>query len=366
MSELAKVRRPSTLSKAVSWPENAVADPVEVDSAADVAVKVPETNLLAGAPPTSLEAATRLVDPMRLNNLTPEDITPRHLRRAMHEVRKARRNLEDIQLTSMKLLLSARGEAQIGQQLARMSPGRRRAKQVQQAVHRMQDLRSMHAALQEERARFARKIAAAHDLANAWDEAFVLKRAKGKRVRQGLRHLALNSAREDRLASERLNDLERALRHTAVAEDAMRRDTDALRLDPVNFARFAGRTRKRVQISIAVVLAAMFALVFPPWSPPHIALGCSVPSQAQACDQVSPTSSVRITNTGLGTLLGWITITSQRNYSTSTHVMPLVVLPHTTRSLSCGDLGSCTFDMGNIERVEITSTGGSYSLTIAP
>lgn len=359
VSELIGAAWPTTQSNAASQPDVDVDfNAQETNPYADVATAV--------VAPATLEAATRLVDPMRLNNLMPEDITRRHLRKAKREVQHARRNLQDIQQTSVKLLQLARGEAQLGQQLARMAPGQRRAKQVQRAVLRMKDLRAYHAALLDECTRFTRRIAAASDLASAWDGVHIKKRITGQSATQGLRQMALTSAREEHFARNLLNDLERALRHTAVAEDAMRRDSQALRLDPVNFARAAGRARKRVRLGIVAVLIAFLILIFPPWSPPHIALGCSIPSQEHTCSQVPPSSNVLITNTGLGTLIGWMTITTQQSYTSSTQVMPLVVLPHASRSLSCGDLGSCAFETGTTAQVDITSTGGSFSLTIVP
>src|SRR5690348_7689007 len=101
--------------------------------------------------PTSLEAATRLVDPMRLNNLTPEEIVPRHLWRANREVRKARRGLAGIQHAAGRVLSTARVEAQRGQHLARTAPSRRRAHQVQMALRRAAGLSAYYAALEEER-----------------------------------------------------------------------------------------------------------------------------------------------------------------------------------------------------------------------
>ncbi|MBA3826985.1 MAG: hypothetical protein H0X24_24220, partial [Ktedonobacterales bacterium] len=236
--------------------------------------------------PTSLENATRLVEPMRLNNLTPEEITPRHLRRANREIRRARRGLYTLQGAAQRLLHQGRSEAQRGQRLARTAPGQRRAHQVQTALRKAAELNGLFAALEEEQARYARRVAAARDLLTAWEGDKVgLARRRGNRAANGLRGTIVKMSRVQRITRERLDEAQRALVHVAVAEEAMRRDGDLIRLDPVNFARFAGRGRLGVRFAIIAVLAALVALIYPPWGPPHLSLACAVPTTGKAaCD----------------------------------------------------------------------------------
>src|SRR5579875_3428958 len=124
--------------------------PSTLNSEAVIAATADSEEALYTTGPASLEAATRLVDPMRLNNLTPEEIQPRHLRRANREVRKARRGLVSIEHAAHRLLNTARLEAQRGQRLARTPPSRRRAHQVQLALRRAAGLNVYFAALEEE------------------------------------------------------------------------------------------------------------------------------------------------------------------------------------------------------------------------
>ena len=320
---------------------------------------------------TSLEAATRLVEPMRMNNLTPEEITPRHLRKARREVRKARRGLLTIQHAAGRILTAARNEAQHGQQLARTNQTRRRTRRVQSAIRRASTLYAHYAALEDERARFARKVAAARDLVQAWeiDKVGLIKRRGGNGQVRALKQTTLHIARIERLCRDRLEETRRALAHVTVAEDAMRRDTDMVRMDPVNFARFAGRGRLGVRLGILGLLLALVALLYPPWSPPHLTLGCSNPaatSHNSACETVHAASSLRLINQGSGVLLGWVTVSVNSSSGASSQVIPLLLVPHGSRELSCGDYGGCAPQGDGTIKVQITSSGGSSAVAVVP
>ena len=317
----------------------------------------------------SLEAATRLVEPMRMNNLTPEEITPRHLRKARREVRKARHGLLTIQHAAGRILAAARHEAQHGQQLARTNQTRRRTRRVQNAIRRANELHAHYAALEDERSRFARKVAAARDLVQAWENEKVglIKRRGGKGAARALKQTTLHLARIERLCRDRLEEARRALAHVTVAEDAMRRDTDMVRMDPVNFARFAGRGRMGVRLGILGLLIVLVALIYPPWSPPHLALGCSNPAASQsACATVHAASSLLIINQGSGVLLGWATISLNSSAGATSQVIPLVLLPHGSRALSCGDYGGCAPQGDGSLKVQITTSGGSSAVAVVP
>ena len=318
---------------------------------------------------TSLEAATRLVEPMRLNNLTPEEITPRHLRKARREVRKARHGLLTIQHASGRILAAARNEAQRGQQLARTTQTSRRSRRVQNAIRRASELHAHYAALEDERARFARKVAAARDLAQAWEKEKIglITWRSGNSTARALEQTTLNIARIERVCRDRLEATRRALTHVTIAEDAMRRDTDMVRMDPVNFARFAGRGRLGVRLGILALLLVFVALIYPPWSPPHLTLGCSNPATSRkVCDIVHATSSLRIINQGSGLLLGWATVSVNSSSGASSQVIPLLLLPNSSRELSCGDYGGCASQGGGTIKVQITTSGGSSTVAVVP
>jgi hypothetical protein len=318
--------------------------------------------------PTSLEAATRLVDPMRLNNLTPEEIVPRHLRRANREVRKARRALVGIQHAAQRVLGTARTEAQRGQRLARTSPSRRRAHQVQIALRRAAGLSAYYAALEDERSRYARKVAAARDLLHTWEhEKRGLTRRPGGFAARNLRQTTLNLGRIERVTRERLDEARRALVHVSVAEEAMRRDADMVRLDPVNFKRFAGRGRLGVRLAGIAIILALIAFVYPPWSPPHLLLACTIPTKTNnACTAVHAASGLQIENHGSGMLVGWATINVSQDGNDSMQTIPIILLPHGARQLSCGDYSGCATQSGSSIHVQITTSGGSSAVAVVP
>jgi hypothetical protein len=316
----------------------------------------------------SLEAATRLVDPMRLNNLAPEEILPRHLRRATREVRRARRAFGGIQRDARWVLHTARTEAQRGQRLARTAPSRRRARQVQHAVRRADSLNAFFAALEEERSRYARKVAAARDLLYVWEhEKTGLKRQSGALFARMLHGATLAMGRVERVTRDRLDEARRALVHVSVAEEAMRRDADMVRMDPVNFRRFAGRGRLGVRLAVFAVVLALIAFIYPPWAPPHLSLACTFPTKAHnACAAVYATSGLRIINQGDGLLVGWATVTVNQPGGSTSQVIPLVLLPNGTRTLSCGDYSGCVSQSGSSIHVQITTSGGNSAVAVVP
>ncbi len=316
----------------------------------------------------SLEAATRLIDPMRLNNLTPEEITPRHLRKANRTVKRVSHQLFGIQQAAHRLLLAARDEAQRGQQLARTDANQRRARRVQGAIRRHNDLHAHFDALEDEFRRHARKVAAARDLLQAWEQEKVgMARRGGAGVARALRQTTLNLARLERVTNDRLEETRRALVHVNVAEEAMRRDADMTRLDPVNFARFAGRSKWRVRLAVAFAVIALVAVIYPPWSPPHLALSCTIPvGNQRGCDTVHATSNVRVVNQGSGVMVGWAVITVNGANGNSSQVIPLVLLPHSSRALSCSDYGNCATEGGSAVKVQITTSGGSSDVSVVP
>lgn len=316
----------------------------------------------------SLAAATRLVDPMRLNNLVPEEILPRHLRRANREVRRARRALVGIEREAHRVVHTARLEAQRGQRLARTPPSRRRARQVQMAIRRADGLNTYYAALEDERARYARKVAAARDLLSAWNrEKQGLHRRVGNFFAARLRQTTVAMGRVERVTRERLDEARRGLAHVAVAEEAMRRDADMVRLDPVNFRRFAGRGRWGVRIGIAALILALVAFIYPPWAPPHLMLACTIPTSAHnSCTSVHAASSLAVENQGDGLLVGWATITISQPGASMSQTIAVVVLPHGTQNLSCGDYGGCAAPAGSTVQVQFTTSGGSPKVSVVP
>ncbi len=318
--------------------------------------------------PTSLENATRLVEPMRLNNLTPEEITPRHLRRANRELRRARRGLGTLQRAAQRLLSQGRAEAQRGQRLARTAPGQRRAHQVQTALRKASELNALFAALEDELSRYSRRAAAARDLLAAWEgDKLGLARRPGNRVANTLRGTIVTISRVQRTTRERLDEAQRALVHVSVAEEAMRRDTDLVRLDPVNFARFAGRGRLGVRLAIVGVLLALVALIYPPWGPPHLQLSCTLPTAGEAaCATVHATSGLRLINGGNGVLVGWATITVDEAGTTNSQIIPIVLAPRGSRTLTCGDYSGCAPAAGSAVHVQITTSGGSSVVAVVP
>jgi hypothetical protein len=315
----------------------------------------------------SLEAATRLVEPMRFNNLTPEEITAKHLRRARRLVLRARHQFHDIRRESHQVLTQMRAEAQRGQQLARSDPGRQRARQAQQFFRKASSLQTHYDALHEERARFARRIAAARDLLLAWQSAHGDRESRAAHAL----HLAnLAIAREERITRDSLNDIERTLQHLNAAEDAIRRDGETVRLDPVTFRRHTGRMRKRVNIAIVAVVIALIAIIYPPWAPPSLAMGCTEPSTPHgACTDVHAGSGIHIANRGTGVLIGWAAVNVQGDSSATsgqTQYIPLFLLPRGTRTLTCDEVGGCVVGFRESVRVQIFSSGGAYTITVAP
>ncbi len=312
----------------------------------------------------SLAAATRLVEPMRFNNLTPAEISGKHLRRATREMRRAQRGLRGVAHEGHRVIAKARVEAQTGQRLARLNLSKRRARKVQFALRRADHLRVRYDALQEERARYARKIAAARDLITAWQAVTASRNPLDRQAASVLIHASLAAAREERSARERLDDTERALHHLDAAEEAMRRDSDATRLDPLTFRRFAGRGRWRVRLGIAVVVAALLTLLYPPWSPPKLGATCET---GVACARAHASAPLRLENSGSGVLIGWLTASVQSTGSLpATQVIPVVLLPQSSRTLTCGDLGTCTLTPAQSAKVQISTSGGSASVTIIP
>jgi hypothetical protein len=316
----------------------------------------------------SLAAATRLVDPMRLNNLVPEEILPRHLRRANREVRRARRGLGGVEREAHHVVHTARLEAQRGQRLARTPPSRRRARHVQMAIRRADGLNTYYAALEDERARYARKVSAARDLLAAWNhEKQGLHRSVGDFFAARLRQTTLAIGRVERTTRERLDEARRGLAHVAVAEEAMRRDADMVRMDPVNFRRFAGRGRWGVRLGIVAIILALVAFIYPPWAPPHLMLTCTIPTTAHnACATVHADSSLSVENQGNGLLVGWATITISQPGASMSQTIAVVVLPHGTQNLSCGDYGGCAAPAGSTVQVQFTTSGGSPKVSVVP
>lgn len=317
--------------------------------------------------PFSLEAATRLVEPLRFNNLTPEEITAKHLRRARRLVLRARRQLHGIRNESHHVLGQMRTEAQRGQQLARMSPGRARARQAQSFFRKASMLQAHYDALHEERARFARRIAAARDLLLAWQS---VHGGRESRAAKALNQANLAIAREERITRDSLNDTERTLQHLNAAEEAIRRDGETMRLDPVTYRHHSGRIHKRVNLAIVAVVIALIALFYPPWAPPSLAMGCTEPKTPHGtCMDVQAGSGIHIANRGTGVLVGWAAVNVQGQTSTTngqTQYIPLFLLPRGTRMLTCDEVGGCVVGFRESVHVQIFSSGGTYNITVAP
>ncbi len=319
-------------------------------------------------PAYSLEAATRLVEPVRFDNLAPEQISMWHLWRARLLVLRARRHLRSIQNESRQILDDLRAESRKGQQLARMDRGWQRAQQAQRFYRKTQELRLYYDALQEERARYARRIAAARDLHDAWREGHPHPMPWSSGMAALLAQACLTVAREERVARENLDEAERAMHHLNVAEEAVRRDGEAVRLDPVSFRRHAGRMRKRVHIAIIAAIIALIAIFYPPWSPPSLAMNCATPVTARGpCGKLHAGGGLHIKNLGNGILVGWaaINIHSQLG-GTQMQVIPLLIMPHATRTLSCDEVSDCVVAYQESVHVQIVSSGGAYSITVAP
>jgi len=319
--------------------------------------------------PQSLEAATRLVEPVRFNNLAPEEITPRHLWRARHIVLRARGHLHSIRRDSKRVTERARREAQSGQQLARTEPGRQRARRAQISFLSANELRVHYGALEEERSRFARRISAARDLLNAWEGVHLQPKVRGRRAARALSRAVLAIAREERVTRDSLDETKRVMHQLNIAEDAIRRDGETLRLDPVTFTRFAGRSRKRVRITLAIAIIALVALLYPPWSPPNLTLSCNPAGTGQSgCTQIHAENGLLIFNRGNGVLLGWAKVDVQVDtlHATQSQIIPLLILPHTNRILSCQEVGACTATAQETIHVQIISSGGTSTISVAP
>jgi len=317
---------------------------------------------------SSLEAATRLVDPMRFNNLTPAEITARHLMRARHIVLKSRNTLKILQNESQRVLRRSKVAAQRGQQLARTTQGKSRARQVQKALRRSEELHIHFEALHDERARFSRRLSAARDLYLAWKEAHPTGSPIGQRAAAALNKATIIIAREERITRERLNDVERAFLHMNAAKEAMLRDSENIRLDPITYKKFAGRARKRVYITIAATIFALIAILYPPWSPPAISLSCGQPHTTHdTCTNIHPGTGFTVHNNGNGILVGWITVgTDGSSTAKQGQLLPLTLLPHATRTLTCDDVASCALNPRESVHVQFYSSGGAYSITVAP
>jgi hypothetical protein len=312
----------------------------------------------------SLENATRLVEPMRLNNLTPEEILPRHLRRANREVRRARHGLFTLQNAAYRLLHKARDEAQRGQRLARTPQGQRRAHQVQTALRKAAELNALFAALEDERARYARRVAAARDLLSAWEgDKQGLSLRRGSRAANVLRGTIIKISRVERITRDRIDEAQRSLVHVSVAEAAMRRDTDLIRLDPVNFARFTGRGRAGVRLAILAVLLALVAVIYPPWGPPNLSVACA---GANSCQTAHAVSGMHIVNQGNGVLIGWANVTVDIDGVSTSQLIPLVLAPHGSRTINCGDYSGCATIVGSAVHIDITTTGGTKNVVVLP
>lgn len=319
------------------------------------------------APPPPLEAATRLVAPERLNPLLPHEITARLLRRARREMRRAQRELLRLQDLGAQISQRCHYEAQRGQQLARMLPGRRRAVRVQRSLQRARELRAHYDALQAERGRLARRAAAARELDAAWETVHPGRRGAGRYAAEALRRATLLAEREERISRERLDETERSLQHIAAAEDAMRRDSGALRLDPVTFARFAGRRRWSVLLGLAVLLAALAAAFVPPWGLPHLGLRCAdVGGAAVTCGQARTGATLWLVNHGDGVLVGWASVAIRTGGATSSAWLPFAILPGHDRRFSCGELSACDLAAGDQVTISVSSSGGGGTMVIAP
>ncbi|HKD77832.1 MAG TPA: hypothetical protein VKB76_20165 [Ktedonobacterales bacterium] len=316
----------------------------------------------------SLEAATRLVEPVRFENLAPEQISIWHLWRARRLVLKSRRHLRSIQRESQQILGELRVESRQGQQLARAGQGWQRAHRAQRFYRKTQELRLYYEALHEERARYARRIAAARDLHAAWQEGHPRPFLWGSGMAAALSRANLTVAREERVARENLDEAERAMHHLNAAEDAVRRDGDSVRLDPVVFRRHAGRMRKRVHIAIIATIIALIAIFYPPWAPPSLAMGCATPLNAQgSCNKLHEGGGLHIKNRGNGVLVGWATINIRSQLGTTqVQVIPLLIMPHATRTLSCDEVSDCVVAYQETVHMQIVSSGGAYTITVAP
>lgn len=332
----------------------------------------PEVDVLLDAPPEQplaaepivLANATRLVDPQRLNDLFPSEILPRHLRRARRAVARTRGGYNALQVTAERLLQGARQAAVQGQKVARTNPGRGRAIYVQRALRRALELHALYDALQEERGRYARRTAAARDLHAGWASAHPGLHGRGRLAAQRLRRAILFAERHERITRERLAETRSALQHLDAAEEAMRRNSEEIRLDPITFTRFAGRVRWSVRLGILVLLLALLAAIYPPWAPPHLALTCA--DGLAPCGQLHAGAGLRLVNQGNGVLFGWVQVTVHTGQSQTSQFIPLIILPRADRRLTCADTNTCGLNLGQHATVTITTTGGGASATIDP
>jgi hypothetical protein len=309
----------------------------------------------------SLNAATRLVEPLRFNNLTPAEIQPQHMRQARKEVNSVRRDLVNVRHEVNQMIASMRQVAQEGQQLAREQQGLVRARRVQQILRRIETLRVHYEASLAEQSRLARRIAAARDLLSAWESA---EHQRGKRAASALSHTITSVEQEAHITRECLTEAERFLPHLAVAEEAMRRDGAEVRLDPVTFQRIVGRSRKRIYIAAAIIAVVLITLLYPPWSPPSLAIACT--ESPKSCSTIHSGSSLHLKNNGTGVLVGWVTISVENDSTHQGQVIPLALLPNASRAFSCDDIGGCSLAPHSSLHIQFTTSGGTPSVTVEP
>ncbi len=326
-----------------------------------------DAEFLKSAPPEperSLANATRLVDPLRLNNLMATEITPRYLRRAAREVRRSKSAYALLRRQNERVALAARQFAQQGQILARNAPGQQKARQVQRALRHALEIEAHFDALDTERARFARRTAAATDLLAAWTGIHPAMRGRGRQSALRLRQVILNAERQERVTRERLDETRSLLIHLRAAVEAMRRNGEEIRLDPVTFTRFAGRTRWSVRLGVLALILVIVAAIYPPWSPPRLRMTCA--GQQSACSHLSVGGALQMHNQGDGVLFGWVTVTLHDGQHATTQLIPFVLVPRADRTLTCADLATCSLTLQQQVSVAIFSSGGGSNVTIAP
>lgn len=327
---------------------------------------VPEQIIEPTARSRPLDAATRLVDTMRFNNLLPEEIAPKHLRKAKRLILRVRRPLQDIRGDAHTISRKAQQASRREQQVARMLQGKGKAHRVQRAVQQNAAMRAYFAALQDERARASRKIAAARDLLDAWNLVHPAQKERGQRAAHSLKTAILLAAREERITRDILNETGRNIEHINIAEDAMRRDNDTIRLDPVTFTRFVGRRRIRVYVALLTMIGALVAIFFPPWGPPTLQSSCLATAINAQCKTVQRGAGIHLLNSGSGILLGWIVVKTDQSTFLPAQIIPIAILPHQQQLLACDQVSQCTTPTLQKISLQITTSGGSQQITLTP
>ncbi len=293
-------------------------------------------------------------------------IQMRHLRAAIRRLNRSRSRLIRIQRGAVWLRLQMHSAAQNGLLAARARLGWLRAVKARSAQKRIAQLKAYYQSIEAERMLHVRIMAAARTLLFGWEEKNVSRPIPALKASRKLRNTILLTKREERLARNRLSEVELAEHQMNAAHEALNQNYFPYALNPEKIHLPFNRRKYVTYVFLLLCVIAAIAFFYPPWNLPNLGVSCSNAGKNIGCASLPVTSAISLRNTGSGAITGWVSVSANMYTRSPDQILPVFILPNHTQIFTCDSFNICTNSFSQPIYVSITTSGGAYNTVIQP